>query len=176
MLLLDNAAPRHRQRGFSLLPQAVGILLTGILMTVGLLELLPLRGAAERAHVQTVTGGLQSALGLETVRQILDGHNLASLQKVEGSNPVLLLEEQPLNYRGELATRPDFETMRGHWYFDITAAELIYTPKYPQYLCEASKKFTTLRWRVVVLRHSDGQPRSVNLQLLNRHQAWDCGK
>lgn len=173
-LWVKQTAASHRpgwlRQNHSLLQLALTAGLVATLLVLGMQQLLPLRGDAEQAQILTVTGGLQSALGLNTAERVLASRDLRSLQELHGSNPMELLEAPPLNYR---SAPPPAGASSGHWYFLPEAGELAYRVRYPQYLCSAPQGPVTLRWAIEVRYQANGQPRSVRLAPLNP-TLWIC--
>ncbi len=133
--------------GYTLLELVIVIILVVVLMTIALARLLPLRGDAEAAHIQTTLGGLHSALGLETARRILDA-GPAAVAALENSNPMVLLEERPPGYIGETPASPAIEP--GQWFFDPEKKALCYRVRYPRYLAQGNKPPLYLAWRIRV--------------------------
>jgi len=119
----------NRARGFSQFELVVVIILISILATVAMSSMWSWRSEFERTLIQTVSGNIRSALGLETAQLAL--HNkLNQLSKLAGSNPFSLLAQKPDTYLGELSdTHPDTQK-QGVWYYSKEQRVLIYTIKY----------------------------------------------
>lgn len=100
--------------------------LTAILVFIGaaLNMLIGFSADAERMDMEQVLGNIRQSI-LVTVGEQMIGSDLSGLERLAGSNPILLLRSQPDNYvgeRGDLDEPPD----AGHWYFNYDRNQLIY--------------------------------------------------
>lgn len=119
----------NKERGFSQFELVVVVILISILASVALNRIWGWRDEVERTLIQTVSGNIRSALGLETAQLALQ-NKLDQLPKLAGSNPFSLLAQKPDNYLGELSdTNPDTK-QPGVWYYSKEQRVLIYTIKY----------------------------------------------
>jgi|SRR5690554_1125596 len=114
----------QRQRGFSLFELIVYILAASILFSVMLNRYRDFPAEAERANFLAVVGQLRAAVNLQMMTGIAEGR-LQGLEALEGSNPMDLLLEMPVNYRGEF-DHIDVTLPRRSWYFDRAQGELVY--------------------------------------------------
>lgn len=143
-----EAMPRtqHQAAGFTLLELVIVIILVILLFLVAFNRLLPLRGDAESAHVATMVGTLQSAIGMEAAMRVTR-YGIGQLAALDGINPMALLQEPPANYLGE---DPPGTVPPGSWYFDSSTSQLLYRVRYPQYLDRQLHSPVHLAWLVVV--------------------------
>jgi general secretion pathway protein G len=111
-------------RGFTLIEFVVVVIVIGIVAGFALDRLLPLIGRAERIAFVQVRAQLQSALLLEAAERITRGET-ATLGALADGNPMTLLLEPPVNYRGAYAAL-DGALERGSWYFDNGRSRLVY--------------------------------------------------
>lgn len=81
--------------------------------------------AAERAAFLAVTAQLKSGLNLQMMRGIA-ADDRAALERLQGSNPMGLVLEAPVNYLGAFTAVDDSGLPRRAWYFDSSAGELVY--------------------------------------------------
>ena len=133
--------------GFSLLELVIVIILVVLLFTIAVNRLAPLRGDAEAVHVATVIGSLRSAIGMEAASVVIRG-GTQELAKLEGINPMALLQEVPEQYVGVRHTGEFDELPTGSWYFDETNGQLVYRVRFPQYLEGSPQAPVELRWQV----------------------------
>ena len=147
-----------RQGGFTLWELIVVACLVILLFAVALENLLPLRGAAERAQVLHVEGTLRSALGLQASERVIRNG-------IDGLRP--LTRENPLEW---LAVRPPTADVaalkampKGRWSWFPQSNMLAYRLRYPEYV-EAAYADEWLRYRVVFSDATDRQ--SANLALV----------
>ncbi|MEE4295965.1 MAG: hypothetical protein V2J20_05035, partial [Wenzhouxiangella sp.] len=111
----EHAALPAHHRGRGLLDTAIVLILISLFLLVASQRLLPLRGDAEAAHIQTTIGQLRAVLGLTAAEMIIrDG--MVSLNTLTSSNPIALLEELPRNYRGEISVEQITQIPPGSWY------------------------------------------------------------
>jgi prepilin-type N-terminal cleavage/methylation domain-containing protein len=115
-------------RGFTLFELVVVILLIGIFMIFAIDSLLRLQVEAERVSVQHVVGSLNSAINLEASRLVLD-EGVASLKKLENSNPMDYLAEIPFTYLGARSDLGTASLPADSWYFDPNQKILVYKVK-----------------------------------------------
>jgi hypothetical protein len=147
----EISAPPARLHGRGLLDTAIVLVLLSVFLLVASQRLLPLRGEAEAAHIQTTIGQLRAVLGL-TAAEIIVRDGMDSLQALPGSNPILLLEEPPRNYQGEVFTDQRADISPGNWYFLPEYGQLGYRIRHPQYL-DAPDPVADLRWRIELDRN-----------------------
>lgn len=149
------------QAGFTLWELIVVVSLVVILFAVALENLLPLRGAAERAQVLHTVGSLRSALGLQaTERVVTEGRE--GLVKLAEENPLEWLAITPAvadaNMIGEIP--------RGHWSWLPQSSILAYRLSYPEYV-DGAFQGEWLRFTVTLARSDEGDPRGLALRALD---------
>jgi len=88
---------RARQDGFTLLELAIVVSLIAVLMGFAIDRLIGLQVDAERVQMQRVVGTLRSAARMEMAGAIVH-HDMARLGRLDGGNPMALLEQPPPNY------------------------------------------------------------------------------
>lgn len=159
---------RQSSRGFTLLELIVVIALVIVLFATALENLLPLRGAAERAAVLSTVGNLRSAVGLEASLRAVRGGKDALLD-MENGNPIDWLAVVPNTYAGEFDRVDDVPA--GSWAWLPSRQVLFYRVRYPEYV-ESDHVPAGIRYRVVVERGSNGQPRAIVLKQLDAAE-WD---
>jgi type II secretory pathway pseudopilin PulG len=115
------------ERGFSFVELAVIVTCVGIVTGLLLQRVLPLMRIAEKTAFEQVRGQLASAVLLEAAGRVARGES-ASLEALDGSNPMELLLEQPAIYAGSVAGGDHGEVPRRSWYFDENAGLLFYRP------------------------------------------------
>ena len=107
-----------------MLELVVVIMLIGTLLVFALSRLAGYVAEAERVAVLTLEGEIRNTLVLEAAKRILDkNHGLSSLQ---GSNPMELMLEAPINYVGELDPVAARSVRRRQWFFDLQTHQLVY--------------------------------------------------
>jgi prepilin-type N-terminal cleavage/methylation domain-containing protein len=119
------------EQGFSLLELVLVVVLVSVLAVAAIERLLAVRYEAERATVQSVLGAMRSALYIEFAAAAARGQ-LARMELMPGSNPMLRLAEKPDSYAGEFygADAGTFEP--GSWFFDTQARALVYIVRFPE--------------------------------------------
>lgn len=149
--------------GFTLLELLVVVSLVVFLFGTAIESLLPLRGAAESAAFARMTGNLQSAMGLEATRRVLNGGE-AALREMDGDNPMDWLALKP----GSVTIRDgDFHALdRGGWGYDERSGVLFYRVRYPEYFDGSYNDPDGVRFRVTVSR-TGGILRNVQLVQLD---------
>ena len=119
------AVTRPFEPGFSLLELVVVIVIISILVAVALNRLLPYIDEAERVGVLTLESQIKSTLMTSAAKRIAGG-KAASISELDGSNPMQLMLETPLNYVGELRGYDENAVPRRNWYFDLNTRRLVY--------------------------------------------------
>lgn len=143
-----------REKGFSLLELAVVVSILAILVVVAIDRLLRIRVDAERAAVAQTLGALRAALGIEVARRVVR-EGVASIATLEGTNPMLLLAQQPPGYRGERGAEGEGEELQpGDWYFDTQSGSLKYWVQFTEAFRSDSRSPDLASYRVV-LRYRD---------------------
>ena len=139
----------HKQTGFTLLELVVVIIIISILGLFAIDRIWSLRIAAEQAAVTQIIGNIRSALGLEVARLALDG-KLASVAKLNNTNPIPLLAQAPNNYRGVIGADDDI-TEPGVWYFDNNQKALVYNVIYIENFKTTLKGLPRIRHRIKLI-------------------------
>ncbi len=127
-----SLTPPQRQRGFSLLELVIAGVLITVLVTVSYRQYMAIVVDAEHAAFNGVRGWLQAGLNM-TLSNAIGGHHQASLEQLEGANPMQLLDGvmvPPSNYLGELSGSAAEQAEAGHWYFDLDRQLLLYRFRY----------------------------------------------
>jgi prepilin-type N-terminal cleavage/methylation domain-containing protein len=119
------ASLQHNQRGFSFLELVTVIAIISVLVAVALRKYLPYVDEAERVSVIRVEGQLRSSLVMEAAKRVVRGRS-ATIQELEGANPLNLLADLPKNYVGELPPDAVAGAPSRHWYFDTGSKLLVY--------------------------------------------------
>jgi general secretion pathway protein G len=114
-------------KGFTLIELIVVVSIIVVIAGIFLVRIPYYQEQAEKAALQQVTGGLQSALVLRY--STLMTRNAASekeLGELVSGNPITWLQKPPPNYMGEYFD-PGLHTIAaGNWMFDLKSRELIY--------------------------------------------------
>ncbi|MDX1444198.1 MAG: type II secretion system protein [Gammaproteobacteria bacterium] len=159
-------AIRDGQRGFTLWELIVVISLVVFLFAVAMENLLPLRGAAERAQVLHTEGALRSALGMQASQRVVQ----------QGSRGLKsLTRENPLDWLAVPPTASAAETLEGlqpgTWSWISHSNILAYRLRYPEYV-EAAHEGEWLRYKVVFEENEARQPMNLALVALDPVR-WD---
>jgi general secretion pathway protein G len=146
-----NIAPGRRNAGFSLLELVVSIALIAVFAGLLLDRLLYYEEAAEKAVVEWEATTLKVAL------QVHIGDLIARNQKLDYAaiareNPMSWLDQPLAAYRGEFGADAAAELPKGSWYYDRSAAELVYLVKLNRNFRPVSDGPTRLRWHVKLVR------------------------
>ena len=134
------------QNGFTLLELVVVILIISILGLFAIDRILAIRALAEQSSVKQLVGTIKSALGLEVARLALEGR-LASVAKLNKSNPIKLLSQKPNNYIGEKKGSKNIN-QAGIWYFDKNQKALVYHINYNESFSSPLKGTPRIRYRI----------------------------
>jgi general secretion pathway protein G len=121
----------HRQLGATLAETVAITCLLLIFIWVAAEKIWELRVVAERTHVVSIVGNLQSALGLEVAERALE-QGIPAVVALQGSNPMDLLQPPPANYAGEKQDVDPAAEKGGRWYFDLDARELVYRVEFEE--------------------------------------------
>lgn len=120
---------RQGQYGASLLEVMLVVALVLVFILLASERILQLRQTAEQVGVEHTIGTLRSALGSQMAATVVQ-QGMAGLLALDGSNPMELLEQLPVNYLGARDQAPEPHPP-GSWYFDRAQQELIYRARYP---------------------------------------------
>ena len=124
----SQGSTENREAGFTLLELTIVVVIISVLFLFSYQKYLDLLVDVEKAHIEQTVGVLRSALGMKVAKLVVDGR-IAELKKYEGSNPINLLAEVPISYRGELTGMPSTVLDSGSWYFSSKEGLLIYKVK-----------------------------------------------
>ena len=103
------------------------VILIAIFIYIAATRIWELRLVAEKTGMEHTIGAIQSALGT-TLATIVVKEGVEGIIKLDGSNPMRLLEPTASNYLGELK-EPDPTRIAGPaWYFDLSQKLLVYRP------------------------------------------------
>ena len=116
---------QHKMQGFTLLELLIVIILVSTLFVFAVDRLLEIRDQAERVSVQTVVGNLQSALALDLAEHVVKGR-MQQIHLRINSNPMELLADTPINYRGEISHDELQKAKSGYWYYNTDKHLLTY--------------------------------------------------
>jgi len=116
---------RRYAAGFSLFELVVVILLVAIVFTYAFNRYQHYPAAAERANFLAVNAQLKAVINLLMMEAIASG-NWQRLEALEGSNPMDLMLEPPVNYHGR-GESGAIDSLPGHsWFFDVEHGALVY--------------------------------------------------
>lgn len=140
------------QGGFTLLELAIVVSLIAVLVGFAIDRLMGLQVDAERVQMQRTIGTLRSAARMEMAEAILH-HDLARLGRLDGGNPMALLEQPPPNYvppageprRGD--REPGGIPQPGQWTFED--GYLVYHVKNTDYFHSTGKQ-AEVRYRLTL--------------------------
>ena len=119
-------------RGGSTLETMLVLALVTVLVLVALDRFVVLRVEAERTAMEGVVHALRTA-ALEHVLHSRASGDRSDAAELTDGNPMVWLDQPPLNYLGELAG-PDPATIAGgQWYFDSRARWLVYRVDHEAY-------------------------------------------
>lgn len=134
-----------RQSGFTLWELILVVVLVVLLFMATIENLLPLRGAAERAQVQHTVGALRSALGMQAAERVLRERS-TGLVSLTAENPLEWLAvtppQAPADADSSLEAMP-----AGTWNWLPQSNMLAYRLKYPEYV-EGAHANEWLRFQV----------------------------
>jgi hypothetical protein len=123
---------RYRTPNTRMLELALLVCLFLFFLQLAASRIWELRVAAEKTGMAQTLASIQSALGIQ-LAAIVVREGIEGIVRLEGSNPMELLDSQPFNYLGEL-NNPEPGSIHGHtWYFDTTQRLLVYRVLYDDY-------------------------------------------
>ncbi|MFK5915311.1 MAG: prepilin-type N-terminal cleavage/methylation domain-containing protein [Woeseiaceae bacterium] len=153
----------NKQQGFTLLELIVVIIVISILGLFAIDRIFAIRIAAEQAAVKQLVGTIKSALGLEVARLALDG-KMYAVAKLDKSNPLLLLSQNPNNYIGEKNNGKKI-TEPGVWYFDKKQKTLVYNVLYAENFKTTLKGLPRIRHRIKLVYNDRNKNRRFDLRI-----------
>lgn len=164
-----------RQRGFTLFELVAYILLVSIALSVAFNRFADYPGEAERTSFNAVLMQLKAGVNLQMMKGIASGDR-KELYALEGSNPMDLMLETPVNYVGEFALVEKSSLPRRIWYFDSGTGELVYIANDARnlYLIADAGRMQTdeLRFRIT-MKFRDGGGTGWEGMLLEPTQEYD---
>ncbi len=119
----------HEQNA-QLFKLAVLAVLIIIFIAVATIKIWELRIAAERVGVAHTIGSLQSSLGMQLGKLVVN-RGMDAVMEMEYSNPMQLLQPPPGNYLGEFSTT-EAPQEQGGWYFDSDERVLVYRVRFAE--------------------------------------------
>ncbi|MCD6525961.1 MAG: hypothetical protein J7K75_03095 [Desulfuromonas sp.] len=119
-------------KGFTKPEIAVALLIVVVLLAVMAPRLLRFQAEAERAEVDLVTSSIRSALSLKLSNALVYSDGIQRIEALVGSNPMLLLDQPPSGYRGEVKGWLEPEFPGGIWYYNQKSQALCYRTKWPE--------------------------------------------
>ncbi|HEY3433887.1 MAG TPA: hypothetical protein VGK09_15195 [Rhodocyclaceae bacterium] len=155
-------APRRTGQGFSLLELlAAGLV---ILLLFGFLNTLLARyqGQAEQEMVDLTLRNLRISLRLQVATFMVAGR-MNEVAKLGNSNPIVLLDQPPANYQGEVDSM--MTPVQSGWFFDRARSQLVYRPQSQGFPGGNQQE---LRWRILFLPGQDAGARLVDEHQLTK--------
>ena len=138
------------------------IIIISILGLFAIDRIFAIRIAAEQAAVKQLVGTIKSALGLEVARLALDG-KMSAVAKLDKSNPLLLLSQNPNNYIGEKNNGKKI-TEPGVWYFDKKQKTLVYNVLYSENFKTTLKGSPRIRHRIKLVYNDRNKNKRFDLR------------
>lgn len=114
-----------RQRGFSMFELIAYILVVSITTSVAYNRFADFPGEAERSNFMAVLMQVKAGTNMQMMNAIAEG-SWMELQSLEGTNPMDLMLETPVNYIGEMGLVNATDMPARIWYFDTNTDELVY--------------------------------------------------
>jgi len=135
-----------RQRGLTLLEFTLFTIIMAVLVALALERIARTRVQMERAAVEHNIARLREALALqfaelvveERLRELPDHAGADALQRLGIAQEYRRVQELP----------PAAERQPGQWYFDVSVANVVYVPRYPEALAWPDGAPRLLRWDV----------------------------
>jgi len=110
---------------------SIVIVIVSLLAVIATDRLLKLRYEAERVTVESVVGGMRSALYIDFAAAAARGET-ERIDTAGGSNPMLQLSAKPGNYAGEFYGPDPAVFAPGTWYFDTRDRAIVYIVRFPE--------------------------------------------
>jgi type II secretory pathway pseudopilin PulG len=110
---------------------SIVIVIVSLLAVIATDRLLKLRFEAERVTVESVVGGMRSALYIDFAAAAARGQT-ERIDTALGSNPMLRLSEKPGSYAGEFYGPDPAVFAPGTWYFDTRDHAIVYIVRFPE--------------------------------------------
>jgi hypothetical protein len=138
---------RYRTPNTRMLELALLVCLFLFFLQLAASRIWELRVAAEKTGMAQTLASIQSALGIQLAATVVR-EGIEGIARLEGSNPMDLLDPPPFNYVGELSN-PDPATISGHtWYFNTTQQLLVYRILYDDYFVSELGGIPRARFRL----------------------------
>ena len=138
------------------------IIVISILGLFAIDRIFAIRIAAEQAAVKQLVGTIKSALGLEVARLALEG-KISAVAKLDKSNPLLLLSQNPNNYIGE-KNNGNKIIKPGVWYFDKKQKTLVYNVLYTENFKTSLKGLPRIRHRIKLVYNDRNKNKRFDLR------------
>lgn len=135
------------RRGFTLLEFVLVICIIGLLVAMAVDRLLALRVEAERVAMNELLGSMRAGVAMELVSLLARGRD-RELARLEDSNPIDALMQEPSTYVGEFDAPDPARMPSGRWYFDRGAGLLVYRVRHEDYFETALPGPPRARFRV----------------------------
>jgi hypothetical protein len=119
------------------------------------------REAAEKTAAEQLSREIGWALRLRAAELMLANRN-DEIGKLEGANPIEVLEMQLANYGGSGTTAQETAVPGGRWFFNTQTRELVYFPALSSNFVRVGETRPRLAWRSVVVAQASepgGRPR-----------------
>jgi len=110
---------------------SIVIVIVSLLAVIATDRLLKLRYEAERVTVESVVGGMRSALYIDFAAAAARGET-ERIDTAGGSNPMLQLSAKPGSYAGEFYGPDPAVFAPGTWYFDTRDRAIVYIVRFPE--------------------------------------------
>jgi hypothetical protein len=158
----------------SRLELAFAIMVILVILSVIMNRALVYFTVAERALITNTVVNIDTALRFETARRLIE-NDRAGLGKIQGMNPMILMEKRPVDYDdilsrvhrhagaielrlsgppadylGELANPDPASIPKGSWYFDLANRELVYKLVNPELFRSSLEGPARIRFQVAV--------------------------
>jgi prepilin-type N-terminal cleavage/methylation domain-containing protein len=137
-----------KQRGFTLLELVVVIVIISILLNIAINALLRYQVDAERTAMQSVLGGLRSAVTIQVAHALMQDDKPRILELI-GSNPMHTLAETPHNYLGEFAQVDWKKIQAGRWLYVTGERALVYVARNEKYFNSTLASPARARFRLL---------------------------
>ncbi len=151
---VSQGSIENGEAGFTFLELTIVVVVIGTLFLFSYQKYLDLLVDVEKANVEQTVGVIRSALGMKVAKLVVDGR-IADLVNYEESNPINLLAEVPINYKGEFADKSAVTVGAGSWYFVINEGLLVYKVKNIVEFFSEKEGFDQIRYRVITVFDED---------------------
>jgi len=163
-------------RGFTLFELAIVAIITSILLATLFSRVLFYQEQAEKAAMEQVASGLQSALTLQYGRLLTHGAT-NKLGALATENPMQWLTKPPRNYVGEFYGVAAQTIAPGNWAFDLQSRHLVYAVAHTENFTPKTQHDYLIRYQIKVEQHSATQNTSslpsITLSVVEPYQWFD---